>query len=306
MSRLDFGNYSPVMATGILSVAAAGAGLAPIAWPLLALAVAILVGVAGHDAWLLLRQRRRVARELQHPDRAIDLFTSVAALSVLGSRIGAPPPRLALSVLAAACWLAAWAALAFALRRSQASVRGSWLLLVVAAQSLAILLMPLTGLAVLFWLLGLLLYLPVASLIVRGLYRRQTEPAADFWILMGALAISTLAATAVLPPARAVAAGLGLWILASAWIPYLLLATRWRSWLRYDHRWWSLVFPLGMYSAASQALLPLAGGSLHFLRAIADLALGAGLIAWLLTVSSWLASRRRSHEGAAPAAAGRS
>ena len=48
------------------------------------------------------------------------------------------------------------------------------------------------------------------------------------------------------------------WILASAWIPVLLYAEIWRvdqriGSLRYASVWWSAVFPLGTYAAATAA-----------------------------------------------------
>ena len=86
---------------------------------------------------------------------------------------------------------------------------------------------------------------------------------------MGALAIGALAGAQLRTALRTqgsfgwLADGtrpaiLVLWILASLWIPILVYAQMWRmahcpGSLRFTNSWWSAVFPLGMYSAATQA-----------------------------------------------------
>lgn len=124
----------------------------------------------------------------------------------------------------------------------------------------------------------------------------------DDWIVMGALAISTLAAAQLL---RAEAAGQGgparlavpplahaaavVWALASAAVVPLaaLQLRRWRRdrvARRYQLRWWAAVFPLGMYSVASDQL----GIALRWpwLRPVARVALAAALAAWTLTAAA--------------------
>lgn len=122
------------------------------------------------------------------------------------------------------------------------------------------------------WVLAIVLYLAVTCLIVWRAVATPFVPEGvtpDSWILMGALAISILAGVRLFAAFRA--AGVApwcadvvgpvivvLWVLASVWIPVLLYAQVWRIHLRsrsmrYAAVWWSAVFPLGKYSAATQA-----------------------------------------------------
>jgi tellurite resistance protein TehA-like permease len=105
---------------------------------------------------------------------------------------------------------------------------------------------------VVMWVLAMAIYALMTSLILaRAFAGAAFQP--DHWILMGGLAIATLAG-ARLHEAIAVAT----WVGATAWIPVLLYAhlvhvTRRAGSLRFAGAWWAAVFPLGMYSAATQA-----------------------------------------------------
>jgi tellurite resistance protein TehA-like permease len=116
-----------------------------------------------------------------------------------------------------------------------------------------------------------------------------------YWIYMGATAISVLAAARILQlPAsvpvlgatRQVVSGLAfvLWAFGTWWIPLLLGVAFWRhGFLRehvgYDATWWSMVFPLGMYAAASASYGRASG--LGFMVDIARVEVWLGLAAWL-------------------------
>src|SRR6185295_6652376 len=118
-----------------------------------------------------------------------------------------------------------------------------------------------------------------------------------YWINMGALAITTLAGSRLLlassgwaPLARLAVFLEGFtlffWATATWWIPLLVLLGFWRHALQrvpiaYDPQYWSLVFPLGMYSVATFNLEKATG--IAFLGAIPPLAFAAALLAWLLT-----------------------
>jgi tellurite resistance protein TehA-like permease len=75
------------------------------------------------------------------------------------------------------------------------------------------------------------------------------------------------------------------WTTGSFWVPLLLVGGVWRHLVRrlplaYEPRYWSLVFPLGMYAASTLELakataLPLTGLAHGFFY--------AGLTAWTLT-----------------------
>jgi Voltage-dependent anion channel len=124
-------------------------------------------------------------------------------------------------------------------------------------------------------LLGIFFYFVLISLI---LYRLLFEPMrpAQFtppcWINMGAVAIATLAGArleaiagpypllARLIPAITIATILS-WAVASWWVPLLTALMFWRHVIRgvrlsYHLQYWSLVFPLGMYTELRSPVPP--------------------------------------------------
>jgi len=164
-------------------------------------------------------------------------------------------------------------------------INGGWLLIVVAAQSVAVLGAQLAPRlpayqphALLFclamWLGGGMLYFWIISLIF---YRytffalMPSDLAPPYWINMGAAAISTVAGTTliagaghspvlgqVLPFVRGFT--LFWWATATWWIPMLVILSIWRHGfrrfpLRYDPLYWGAVFPLGMYTVATTRLV---------------------------------------------------
>ena len=157
--------------------------------------------------------------------------------------------------------------------------------------------------AVLFWVLGIAGYLLMTGLIGwRAVHDpavlRRFEP--DNWILMGGLAIATLAGCrihhAVLPGPFAEgvrAVTVATWMVATLWIPLLVVAGR-----RLDnHRagaWWAAVFPLGMYSAATYAMAGETGW--RTLTVVSLVFFWIAFAAWLIVAGGVLAelSARRS------------
>jgi prepilin-type N-terminal cleavage/methylation domain-containing protein len=269
------------MATGIVSEAAADQRLAVLSQALLAVAAA---------AWVVLVLALGGAAGRRRPRPAS--FAVVAATAVLGVRsldVGAPALALALWALALACWVALLVA-----RPRLGEVTGSTLLALVATESLAVLATPLGPrfgrwlelAALACWALGLVLYPAVAAAIVRA---RRFRP--DAWVLMGCLAIATLAGAQLAiaaPHDRDLAglgpslrdAALGTWAAASAWFAPLGLAeVRRRAW-SYDGARWAFVFPLGMYAVATRAV-SIADG-VPRLRDVALALFVAALAAWAL------------------------
>ncbi|TAN34861.1 hypothetical protein EPN29_00625 [bacterium] len=261
------------MAAGILSTAAQVEGQAALSGVLLALAVVSFLALVASDLWRAGRRRRSILSSKSDPHFALVLFTWVAACGVLGDRLAGlwPAAPLVFGVLAITGWVAAAAAsVNLVLGQSGGwaarSIRGSWLLAVVATQSLSILAgsvaRQLGGGAILdvgvgLWALGLTLYVGLIALILRRLARHEVRASGmtpDYWITMGALAISTVASTVDGP----LTAGLAVatWLGGAAWVPYLcvaeLVGVRWRGTsLTYDPLRWSTVFPLGMFSLAT-------------------------------------------------------
>jgi tellurite resistance protein TehA-like permease len=285
LSRVDLPPdiFAVVMATGIVSVAADDRHYPRISDTLAALSSAAFVLLSAGLVVRVVARPRSAVGEIGDPDVALRMFTAVAACSVLGVRFGKHP--VVVWLLGAAS-LGAWLLLVpLAVRdvasRPRAELRdqahGAWLLASVGTAGLGITAADLAVyarsptlllVAVAFWLLGLGGYLAVTWLIA---WRAVAGPLApdqvtpDSWILMGALAIATVTGDHVLLAADSVGtAGLGwirpatfvLWVLASLWIPVLLYAEMWRvdsrvGSLHFAGVWWSAVFPLGMYAAAT-------------------------------------------------------
>jgi len=278
LEGVDAGAFAVVMATGILGVAARLEGVAPLADVLLASACLV---------WLALAMVLRA--------RSIRSFALVAGTSVIGADfLLAGQVKLALALWSLSVLL--WVAVAVSVRRESA---GS-LLTIVATQSLSVLaavldrhhVAPLRDPALAFWALGLALYPLVAGRIVHSSVReRHFNP--THWIVMGALAITTLAAAELLLDRGALGSSVPLatWAAASGAIPFLVVAElRVRPW-RYEAARWSFVFPLGMYGVASHVL----GGADGYsaLRDVGTLFFGIALAAWVLTAAG-LARRARS------------
>lgn len=271
LEQLDAGAFTVVMATGVLGVGARLEGIAPLADALLALACV---------AWLLLAAllRQRSARS----------FAAVAGTAVIGADLvlaGHGELGLVLWSLAAALWVAV--AIVSRLQALES------LLCVVATESLAVLgasldrlhVAPLRSAALALWALGLALYPLVAGRIVRSaLKERDFSP--TLWIVMGALAITTLAACELFLDGRALGSDVAsaTWAAASAVIPFLAVADlRERDWL-YGAARWSFVFPLGMYGVASRVLGGVAG--LPQLVDVGTVFFALGLAAWALTAAA--------------------
>ncbi|MGH3828292.1 MAG: tellurite resistance/C4-dicarboxylate transporter family protein [Pseudonocardiaceae bacterium] len=288
--------FAAVMATGIVSVAADDHGYWRFSTALgILAAVAFVVLGLGFALWAL-RRPRHVVAVLRDPDVAVRMFTVVAACEVLGLRWGAVPALgWPLGALALAAWLvlAPLAAVDVASRPAaqlRERAHGAWLLPSVATAGLAttaadlaldVRAPSLVVIAAVAWVVAMVLYLAVAWLIAWRALATPLVPdevTPDSWILMGALAITTLAGDHILAAARALGemgalgtmgalAGLadwaqpvtlGVWGLASLWVPVLLYAQVWRAdqvagSLRYQGVWWAAVFPLGMYAAACAA-----------------------------------------------------
>jgi tellurite resistance protein TehA-like permease len=201
----------------------------------------------------------------------------------------------------------------------EAGINGGWLLVVVATESLCTLgTMVAPSFArpelVLFislcaYALGAMFYIILITLILyRWIFRSMeanmlTPP---YWINMGALAISTLAGARLLGTDHPLLLSFKpfitgftvlFWATAAWWIPLLIIVGVWKHGLqklplKYDPQYWSLVFPLGMYSVATYVFADAA--SLPFLRRIPALFAVAGLGAWTVTFAGLLLQLRRA------------
>lgn len=290
IASLNPGYAALVMATGIVSTGLHLFGWTVLSDVFLVVAVAALAVLLVAYAWRVFGFPREVVADARDPGRAFGYFTLVAAFNVVGMRLALDHHWLVCAVLALVSF-PVWLLLTYAVpgamvmghRRDPVLPRtnGSWFSWVVSTQSLAgatatvaaarsDLTRSLAPLAVAFWGIGVVLYLMLVGLVTVRLLDDPVTPHAlspTYWVYMGATAISVLAAAAILKlPAdlpvleatRSVVSGLafGLWAFGTWWIP-LLLAFAVRRHLMssepvtYDPTLWSVVFPLGMYAAAS-------------------------------------------------------
>lgn len=283
-----------VMATGIVSLAAAGQGMLRIGGGLFWLNVLMYAVLVVLYLLRALWHWEEFSADLADHNRGPGFFTVVAATNVLGSQCvliaGSPRAGAALWFLGIGLWLVLTYTIftALTVKREKPSlaegINGGWLVAVVAAQSVSILgglvtdQFPAHSDLIRFfilsmWLGGGMLYVWLISLIFFR-YTFFTMSPADlqppYWINMGAVAISTLAGSLIVEHAdgsRLLAQflpflkGLTLffWATATWWIPMLVLLGVWRHVyrrfpLRYSPMYWGAVFPLGMYTLCTQRL----------------------------------------------------
>jgi Voltage-dependent anion channel len=282
--------FAAVMATGIVSIAAADHGVALVSVPLAVVAV-VLLPVLMYGAAVAWKRDSWSLREL---DTSVGLLTYVAACAVLAGRFATVEwAVLVFGALALTGWVSLlplvirdmWRERWTGLRNR---ARGAWMLASVATSGLAIVSVA-SGIVfwgLVFWVLALALYCVMAALVG---WRALHDPAvrrdvpADHWILMGGTAIATLAGEhvhAALPSGpiadlvRVVT--VVTWVLATVQLVPLACV----GWHRV--RDWPAVFPLGMYSAATYAV----AGETHWpgLTTVSLVFLWIACALWLLTL----------------------
>jgi len=337
IARLNPGGFAFVMATGIISnafffedhhaIAEAMFVVNLVAFPLLLAATAIRALRFGGRLW----------RDLTDPSVVFSFFTIVAASDVFGVQLdlrGHGEAALALWVFALIAWLVltylGFGVLAISNTAQHANIiHGGWLIAIVGTQSLVILGTRLAPqmpdaevwfvLVHMLWGIGLALYGIFITLFAQRLFFSGVD-AQDLhpilWVVMGAAAISTNAGAALIltdspmPFLQALrpfvdGATLTMWAWGTWWIPLLILFGLWKHGVRrvplsYTPLFWSLVFPFGMYAAASLRLSVAA--SFPPLRLISSTMAWVALAAWGLTAAGLLLHWRRE-TGATIAAA---
>lgn len=319
------GSFSFVMATGVVSTAGLRLGPPWLSRTLLALACLGLLILTLSLLIRLTRFPRAVMIDARAPERVFGFFTIVAGIDVVGIRLAAGGHFVYtewLAGVAAVVWLGLTYAIPTSIlitRRSGSAlegVNGTWLLWVVATQSLAIAAATLVGpwpgqvgllapVAIGLWSVGLVLYLMLVTLIFLRWLTVPMTPAAlgpPYWILMGATAITVRAGAQLLtlPLQSPVRLATGsfvegfsfvLWSFGTWWIPLLVVLGLWRH---LHHRWpltyetalWSVVFPLGMYSVATLTF----GNAAHlsFMEPIARWMFWVALGAWICVAGAFV------------------
>ncbi|MBP9054228.1 MAG: tellurite resistance/C4-dicarboxylate transporter family protein, partial [Ilumatobacteraceae bacterium] len=192
----------------------------------------------------------------------------------------------------------------------QGGINGSWFLLTVSTQSIAVV----AGLfltrtdsdalafaAIAAFTLGVVLYLIVMTMVFlrwtfHPLDPTEADPAA--WIAAGAVAITVLAGSNILlaadqAPDRVARLApfieglvVTAWATATFWFPLMIAIGIWRHVvrrvpLRYHPSYWAMVFPLGMYGAATYRMN--AAIDLDALAWLPKIELLVALAAWTVT-----------------------
>ncbi len=284
------GYFALVMATGIVAIAADQQDLTLLAETLYVIAVAAYVVLAALLVLRLIRFWPLFAADVTNHAKGFAFLTTVAATNVLAS---ASIVVHGWWDLAWALWwvsLALWAAFVYATLIAvvidrdkpglQGGINGSWFLLTVSTQSIAVV----AGLfltrtdsdalaftAIAAFTLGIVLYLIVMTMVfLRWTFQPLDPTEADppAWIAAGAVAITVLAGSNILLAAEQAPVRIarlapfleGLvvmaWATATFWFPLMIAIGVWRHIvrrvpLRYHPSYWSMVFPLGMYGAAT-------------------------------------------------------
>jgi tellurite resistance protein TehA-like permease len=312
------GYFALVMATGIIAIGADQQGLGLLAWVLYVVAWIAFAVLLALTVLRLVRYPSRLISDLTHHSTGFSFLTTVAAINVLAGGAAAVHGWWTVAWIAWIASLVLWVALLYppllaviideAKPELGKGINGTWFLLTVATESVAVVgalllrnngapnqLLELVSLST--YTLGLVLYLIVMTM----LFLRWTfaplgpdEMQPPSWIAAGAVAITVLAGSNLLA-ARDVAPRIerlapfieGIvilaWATATFWFPVMVGIGIWRHLvrhipLRYHPAYWALVFPIGMYGAATYRMIAVTG--LGDLDLLPKLALAAALAAW--------------------------
>lgn len=313
------GYFALVMATGIISIAAEQQEIHPLADALYAVAAVGYVVLWVLLAVRIVRYPRLFFADMTDHAKGFAFLTIVAGTNVLGSASGVVFGWWDLA------WVLWWASLpiyvvllyttliAVVIDSDKpglaGGINGTWFLLIVSTQSIAVLgaLLVvrhphdlLAFVVVAMFTLGLTLYLIVMTMVfLRWTFDPldPTEASPPAWIAAGAVAISVLAGSNVLfavdasPRIARLAPfieGMTVlaWATATFWFPLMVAIGVWRHLvrrlpIRYHPSYWALVFPIGMYGAATSRMRAVI--ELESLGWLPQVTLAGALIAWSAT-----------------------
>jgi tellurite resistance protein TehA-like permease len=313
------GYFALVMATGIVAIGASLEDLDVLADALYAIAAGGYVVLLVLTIARLARYPRRLVADLTSHARGFSFLTAVAGSNVLGAASGVIQGWWTLAWVLWTASLVLWAILLYStliavvLRTPkpglEQGINGTWFLLTVSTESVAVLgalllardesdLLAFVCLAA--FTLGIVLYLIVMTMVFLRWTFQELEPTeADppAWIAAGAVAITVLAGSNLLL-ARGASARVDrlapvievlvvlAWATATFWFPLMVAIGVWRHIvrrvpLRYHPSYWALVFPLGMYGVASYRMI--AALDLDDLDWLPPVVLVVALTAWAAT-----------------------
>lgn len=308
IEKLPPAYFALVMATGIVSIASHEQGFKVVASALFWFDVAAYGVLWVLTLARLVFAPKTIYSDLSDLRRGAGFFTMPAGTFVLGSDLlilyGETDAALGLWAVGVALWIItmyAYFALAAVKQNKPVlahGISGVSMVAIVATQGVAVLAVSLAGngiasntmmqIGLLFFLCGAVLYVMVLALLLQRLLFEPLSPddlKSSYWVSMGVEAISALAGAllvlhaAASPLVELLKAPIELltltfWAMACWWIPLLLLLGFWRYVIKrmpvsYAASYWSMVFPLGMFTVATYVL----GGLPH--------------LAWMLNIPIW-------------------
>ncbi|MGA9276858.1 tellurite resistance/C4-dicarboxylate transporter family protein [Ilumatobacter sp.] len=313
------GYFALVMATGIVAIAL---DQQDITWLSTALYWIAAIGYVVLAAMLIARIvlfRSRFMADVTNHAKGFAFLTTVAGINVLGAASGIIHGWWDLALVLWWIGVVLWVIFTYITLISvvildgkpglENGINGTWFLLTVATQSIAVLgalLLPmhpstaLTFTVLCCFTVGIVLYLIVMTMVfLRWTFTKLTATEVDppAWIAAGAVAITVLAGSNILI-ARDASERIELlvpfiegmvilaWATATFWFPLMVAIGVWRHLvkrvpLRYHPSYWSLVFPIGMYSAATFRMRQ--ATDLEILGWLPKLALAGAFVAWSAT-----------------------
>lgn len=319
--HLSPGYFSLVMASGIVSLAAHIYGFNMVAHGLLYFNIVAYL-------WLLVLFIARLflywnlcKADFYNLDISPGHLAFVAGSAVLGVQFVRFWDHYYLAVLMYVLSSVAWLFLIYAFftvitvahekPKFSKSISGSWLLIIVSTQSIAVLgiqvahhfniyVEPILFCSLILFLCGCMFYIFIITLIV---YRMSffdllaKEFAPSYWINMGATAISVLAGSHLITNADKwfflqdilpFLKGFTLlyWAIGTWWIPFVVIMGIWRTVLKqfplkYHPLYWSMVFPLGMYTVCTYKMAQAL--QLSFLKELSEVFVYIALGSWIIT-----------------------
>ncbi len=313
------GYFAFVMATGIVSIASYLQGLFSLSRALLFINILGYVVLWFLTLFRLLRYFPGFKADLTSHIRGPGFFTLVAGTCILGNQFVLIAQDFTTAMYLFSAGTVLWLILIYAFFTAVITgktkpdlgkgMHGGWFISVVATQSVSVLgalvasgffpmQMHILFFSLFLYLLGSMLYLIIITLVFYRLTFFNLTPEEFiplYWVDMGAAAITTLAGGRLILAAAEWAflqeilpflKGFTLlfWATATWWIPLLLILSAWRHKrfpLIYDPQYWSLVFPLGMYTASTFVFAEATGLAAFYL--ISRYFIYAALLAWIVT-----------------------